>query len=566
MCGVEDGGDESRSGRLRRSLMLLIVLALAAALPVTAPERGRAQGAATLNIGLAVEPFDLDPQNALNRAEITLARLLFQGLFATDAEGNILPALAREVPARANGGVSADGLRVTVRLREGQRWSDGTPLTAADIAYGILRGASPQMSAPFAYLLYPIAGVEAYATAFDDPAGPPSTARLQALREAVGVRAPDDTTLEFTLREPRPDLPWLLATWITFPVKRSVVEGSGPAYNSDWSIPGILVGNGPYVLRGWEERRTLTLEANPRYNGPAPRTGRVSLRFYRNSTDAMTAALNGEVDLADVPPLWLEQARDAARTDGARVLESPPQGTYAITLNHDAAPLNDARVRLALAKALNRAELVRGLGPSAVLPATCWIPSASEAACDVQRFDVVEARMLLAAAGFAEGGGLRPLEFVVENAADAALAEAVALQLRTNLGIEVRVVQLTFLQSLTRSPDQFDLRFSNWTADYPHPENWLDPFFAASGVFNDGGYRGEGIDHLFARARASDSAPERAALYAQIHAQVLRDVALIPWGHAFRHTYAGPRVRGLRPNVQDFAFGGDFLLSTVFVE
>lgn len=83
-----------------------------------------------LRANLTSEPSTLDPQRASDQVSLTMVRNLYSGLLRLDAEDRLVTDLAEEVPTAENGGISADGLTYTFRLRDGLQWSDGEPLVA----------------------------------------------------------------------------------------------------------------------------------------------------------------------------------------------------------------------------------------------------------------------------------------------------------------------------------------------------------------------------------------------------------------------------------------------------
>ncbi|MBC8104401.1 MAG: hypothetical protein H7Z41_17635, partial [Cytophagales bacterium] len=94
-----------------------------------------------LRINDPAEPVTLDPQALSYTGENMIAHNLYITLFDQDPEtSQLTPWAAAEIPTAANGGIAADGLTYTIKLKEGLKWSDGTPLTASDFVYGIIRG------------------------------------------------------------------------------------------------------------------------------------------------------------------------------------------------------------------------------------------------------------------------------------------------------------------------------------------------------------------------------------------------------------------------------------------
>ena len=219
--------------RLPPSAVLTTLTVLAVALLLTAC--GRRETAVTagirdqvLLIGNGAEPEDLDPHIVTCVPEYRLVSALFEGLTAIDeTTSEAIPAAA------ARWDISPDNLTWTFHLHPNLTWSDGTPLTAPDFVFSLRRALAPFLAAEYAYVLYPIAGAEAYhsgdSTSFD----------------TVGVKAPDDLTLVVTLERPNAALAAILALPVAFPVPAHVITAGGRRFDNrinPWTRPGALVG------------------------------------------------------------------------------------------------------------------------------------------------------------------------------------------------------------------------------------------------------------------------------------------------------------------------------------
>ena len=148
------------------------------------------------------EPSTLDPQLATGTWESAIITDLFEGLVARDASGETIPGVASSWER------SSDGLHYTFHLRDDAKWSDGTPLTAEDFVYSWRRILSPELAAPYAYMLFPIANAEAVNRG-DKPV------------EALGVEASDPHTLEVTLARPTGYFIDMLGHASTYPVPKN---------------------------------------------------------------------------------------------------------------------------------------------------------------------------------------------------------------------------------------------------------------------------------------------------------------------------------------------------------
>lgn len=213
-------------------------------------------GPQELSLNLTSEPSTLDPQRATDQVSLTLVRILHSGLLSLDASDQLVPDLAEEVPTTENGGISADGLTYTFRLREGLVWSDGTPLVAqafVDAArrlfepgttnqyadfYRVIASEGPDGDANAAYQAAVAAGTE----------GEELNELAQQVVDGLRVEAPDDRTVVFHLNRQSPVFPLLASLWPLYPVRQDLVDEHG----QQWTEAGTHVGNGPFILTAWE--------------------------------------------------------------------------------------------------------------------------------------------------------------------------------------------------------------------------------------------------------------------------------------------------------------------------
>ena len=152
-----------------------------------------------LTVNLGAEPETLDWQVSEFEQDIAVEHLLARGLFFFDSKVNLVPGLAAQIPTKENGGISADALTYTIKMKPGQKFSDGNLLTAKDMEYSIKRMLDPKVAGNYAGFFYDLKGGDDYNNALgtkDQPKNP-SDQQLQQLRDAVGVKAVDDQTIQF---------------------------------------------------------------------------------------------------------------------------------------------------------------------------------------------------------------------------------------------------------------------------------------------------------------------------------------------------------------------------------
>ncbi len=336
------------------------------------------------------EPQTLDPQLWVYGQDGNLAQDMFQGLTTLDAAARTVPGQA------ASWTISDDGLTYRFALRHGLRWSDGTPLTSADFVYSLHRMFDPATASPSAALLYVIRNAREV-----------NTGKLPVT--ALGVSAPDATTLVIELSHPAPYLLELLVHR-AFPVPRHVVE----KYGRDWTRSGRLVSNGAFTLGEWRPGQHVRLVRNPLFHEAAQvKLDAVYHIPIEDPKAAVTRYRAGELDVVVTLP---SELIDDLRRDFGRQLHLVQQiGLEYLAFNTSRPPLNDARVRRALSMAIDRdllgAKVLRAGEPAAyclVPPGVVGYPArgCADFAGWTQAKRLAEAKRLLVEAGV---GPARPL-------------------------------------------------------------------------------------------------------------------------------------------------------------
>jgi oligopeptide transport system substrate-binding protein len=422
--------------------------AAALALTVLALGRGSARAPADFSFVNEGEPSSLDPQQVTGVPEGRVMRFLYEGLVVRDARGlEFLPGVASSWER------AADGLSWTFHLREEARWSDGHALTARDFLYSYRRLRDPLTAAPYAVF-------------------------LDALRE---LRAPDEHTLVFELERPVPYFLDLCAFYALAPLPEHQLEALrarfGPGWELAWGRPENLVCNGPFVLAERRVRDRLRFVKNERYWDAAQVAFRsVDALSLEHVGTMLNVYLTGGAGWCGNFPLLL--APELLRRED--FAPAPQLGTAFYRFNVTRPPLDDARVRRALALAVDREELVRRVTQAGEIPQWSFVPACVRGYAPAElahapgdfAADVERARELLAQAGYGPGGRALPALEIHFNtqANNKDVAEVIADGWRRNLGLEARLVNRewkTFLDAQRRL--DYDVSKSSWVGDHPDP-------------------------------------------------------------------------------------------------
>lgn len=501
--------------------LALVLLSLSAC--TKSPPAGGA-GPAVLRVSQRNEPADLDPALASLPDEFAVLRALSEGLLVPAAGGaDPLPGAAERCE------VSADGLTYTFHLRRAARWSNGDAVTAADFVASCRRVLTPATAARKAGVFFPVKNARAF------------LAGEIADFDAVGIRAADTHTLVVTLGEPNPRFPHYVASGPWLPVHPGTVARHG----RQWTRPGNFVGNGPFTLAEWRPHQRLVLRRNPQWHGAAGvRLDEMQFVHFDNGDAEDRAYRAGQIDVTLAIPnskLETHERERPGEVHRALMLE-----TRYLTFNTTRPPLDNERLRRALALAIDRQKIVdrvtRGRQPVAttlVPPGLLNAPSSDAG----HRHDPAGARQLLAAAGL-EPGRLRPLELTAWSQSQVPVLEVIQAMWREELGVTATIatrdakVHLDALAS-----GDYDIGFITAIPDVADAANLLGDFVSRAPE-NYPHWSDAEFDAGFARlGQSADPAPRNVAL-ALLEARLLRAAAVTPLYFNTKIWLMSPRVRG----------------------
>ncbi len=467
---------------------------------------------------LASQP---DPPRSYNLPDMQLQMALLDRLVERWPEATIVPSLAERWE------ISEDGLRYVFHLKEGLQWSDGTPLTASDVEYGIKRSLDPERPGVSVSIYYVLEGGQDYALG------------RSADSASVGVHALDDRTVEFRLAAPAPYFLSVVNRPDGGPQPRHAVERQG----DDWIEPADQVVSGAFRQ---VERTAERVVLERRADAP-PRPGNVA-RVEITLTDvpeALNAYDAGDLDLVIVNPFSTHLASLASRPDDADL--GPAAWTLYLLIQHELPPYGNLDLRRALAHAIDREALATRDLPPGVAVATGGVvpPTLQGHTPDIApRFDPELAREHLARAGID-----RPIEVVTT-------AGGVVEQLccdvvegwRETLGIDVRLElldQQEFVRVRMRLHESGPIVPTGWFPGYPDPEYYLRLLLHSEAADNRGRWSHPPYDELIERARREPDGPTRLELFHAADRLAIADqIAVIPLAYARSVFYVKPHVHG----------------------
>lgn len=484
----------------------------AAATPTAAP-------VLNLNVCVGSEPGTIDPQLNATVDGATLINHAFEGLMRLDADGDIVPAQA------AGYTVDDSGTVYTFTLRDDIKWSDGQPVTASDFVYAWRRLMDPTTGAGYSYIL------EMVKNADEILAGDMTSDQL-------GIRAPDDKTVEITLSAPCPYFLEICAFPNTYPVRKDVIEKNG----DQWTFEDYVC-NGPYVLTDWSHNSYMLYSKNPEYYN-AEAVGPETIKFYLmdDSAAMLTAYRSGELSFIDQVPAG---EIPTLKKDGELTVKGV-MGVYFSCLNDASKPFDDPNVRKAFSLAVDRNYLVDSVTAGGEIPASALVPDGLSDVAVGEDFRAVggayidtsaqsyeancqEARNLLAEAGYPDGEEFPVVEYLyVNDDVSDKIAQALQYMWQDELGVTVTLSARDwsgFMDDVLNG--SYQMAGLAWLADFNDPISFLDMWTTGNGN-NIARYSNADYDELITRARDSEDRADRIGNMHLAEDALMADMAMIP--------------------------------------
>ena len=480
-----------RQGTNRRNLLTLLAGAGAAtALPVDCSKVALAQGAKTLRVRLGSDISVLDPAHIFQIENQTVCGHVFNGLVKYDqATNKIVPDLATEWT------VSGDGTVYTFKLRNGITFHKNYgALTAEDVKFSLDRVLDPNGASKYTGQLAGLKTVEA---------ADPLTVRLSL----------DGASSGFLHKLTAFNQGWI--------VSKKAVSEMGEKFKLN------PIGSGPFIFEKWTAGSEVRLLANKAYFEGAPKFDELSLRVIRDETAAAIALEKREIDIfyALQQPEIIDRLQ---KLGGVQVLSRDANHTINLVLNGTVKPLDDARVRRAIAHALNRKGLIDGFFKGTKSVAHSVLTSSfAEFSDDVPQYayDPDKAKALLKEAGHPAfkfeltSVGLSPYDKIVVPMAD----DLKAVGIDTSIKVLERGA---YTQARNSGNVQSCI---TGVVGPPDPDSPLVSLYAKKSFppgLNTARY--DAVEDLLANAGTAKSAGERAAAYKAILRKVMTDVPVIP--------------------------------------
>jgi len=461
----------------------------------------------TLTIARSQDIISMDKTTTFDNNSIYVMEQIMEPLFTVSKDGS------KVEPWLATGyDISADKLTYTIHLRKGVTFSDGKPLTAADVKFSIDE---------------------------DTKTGTDGWGYINSAIDTV--TATDDSTVTIKLK-----YAWapLLADLSLF--SNGIIPNNygGKSKDAFYAAP---VGTGPFVWGSWTKGQSVKVTANKKYWGHKPHLDAVTWTVVADANTRKLQLQGGQIDIDDTPD-W-SSFSSLKGTAGINAQTFPSTYEQYVTFNEQHKPFQDVHVRRAIASAIDRNAIIKTVlfgngtvADSILSPGTPFYDKNNGAL----GFDVAKAKQELAQSSVPNGFSTTIL-ISSGNPDQASIAQIMQSELKA-IGIDLKITQLDpTAQKQARLKSQFDMVAQAWTMDIPDPDEWtsfaVDPSGGSHSSFSY--YNNPQVIALNKQAEKETDDSKRQELYSQLQKQVSAD-------SPFAYLYYAPYVFAMKDSVKGF--------------
>lgn len=468
-----------------------------------------------LRVDIGSEPPSLDPQLLSDTSSARVTNDLFVGLVDFDQKNQVIAGLADKWSISSNGKI------YTFHLRDGIKFSDGTPITANDVVFSWQRLANPTFAAPYAQLLNNVLNA-------------PAIAQGKKPVASLGVHAINAKTFQVNLTQATPDF----LKYLTLPAFAILPAHTISKYNSEWANPQNMVSSGAYRLVEHVVNGEIAVKKNPYYYAAAQVAIPVIKFFpYSDRNSALNAYKSGDLDMTfslptnDTQRLISEYPEEVQRTNYEALVY--------YDFNMQLPMFKDIRLRQALTMAIDRPTLVtKIITDENRLPlySTVTPTIADGAYADIhyqweslpREKQIETAKELYAAAGYSMAKPLKITILYNNDEGNKKRTLALASMWHDTLGAQVEVRNQEWKTFLTsRQKGDFEIARDGSNAEYNSVTAYTNLYICGSRL-NNSHYCNPSYDKLIAAADKATDETSKARYYHQALELVLADYAIIP--------------------------------------
>ena len=483
-----------------------------------------------LRVDINTEPPTLDPLILQDAVSARVVYDLFTGLVDFDQSDNPIPGMAKSWD------ISPDGKTYTFHLRDGLKFSDGSPITAKDFVYSWRRGADPKTAAPYNY-------------EFELLVNGKAITKSEMPVDKLGVKAIDDGTLQVSLVNPMPSFLQVLTLPIFFVVPEKTIE----KYGNDWLNPENIVTSGAYTLKEHVVKGHILTVKNPNfYDAANVKIEQVKYFPIEDTNTSASMFRSGSLDSTWTVPIdQLKQLKDQYPNEFKLVGQ---EATYYYSLNMLVPALgNSLELRQALSMAVDRDVLTKDVVPYQVAlysfvtatvnngeyktPVVPWATLPRDQ-------QIAQAQELYKKAGYSASNPLKETISYDTKDENKKVALAVASMWKSVLGVDAKVANQdwkTFLAARTKG--DFQVARNGWFADYSDVSNYTT-ILQCGNPLNDQKYCSKAYDSDIEKVSSTQDAAKQVELYKAALTQANNDYSFIPLYQRSYFRLVSTRVHG----------------------
>jgi oligopeptide transport system substrate-binding protein len=506
-----------------------------------------------------------DPGLSTDLPSITAIDMVFTGLVQLNDNLQVAPQLA------SSWDESADGLTWTFHLRPNLHFSDGTPLTSADVAYSINRALTPAEKSTVG---------PAYLNLIVDS----DKLNSGKISTIIGdsVLTPDPNTVVIKIKKKAAYFLDALTYSCSYVIEKSLIDKWGTNFADHLTTGG---GDGPWKVQSYVHGSQIVFVPNPYYYGPKPQLSKVIFPFYKQSDTAYRAYQVGQVDEAGVPSADVAQAKALPNNQYKAV---PQLWINYYTMNYLVKPFDNIDIRQAFDLAINKTLITQTVWKGTLIPSNHIVPKGMPGydptltgpdGVQGTTGDIAKAKQLfqagLQAEGYTSASQLPPITLTYPSGStDSDNEVAAMIQMWQNvLGVSVKAAPTDFnklldlITAATNNAKGLQFWGIAWIADYPDPQDWTTLQFC-NGCQNNNMNYGQNntsdastqqqVQQSLVQADGMTNGPARYAVYNKAEQQLINDVAWMPMEQVTATFVLKPYVQGMVFNPEDLTPPNDW--------
>ncbi|WP_317642331.1 ABC transporter substrate-binding protein [Bombiscardovia apis] len=470
--------------------------------------------------------------------------MLFSKLVRFDEKGRAINEIAKEIKP------NADMTQYKITIKDGWKFTDGTPVTAKSFTRAWSWGANSSNAQLSSSFFNPIKGFDELQKQGVDP-----DAQLS------GLKVIDDKTFSVDLNAPSSTFPILVGYTSYAPLPEMFYKDTKAFGENPVSV-------GPYKFESWEHNKAIKLVKNPDYKGEIKvKNGGLEFRVYSDPASAYADVQSGNLDVSDGIPT---SALKTFMTDSTVQAKSEPGAafhfiTIPTTIKHFGEDQEGKLRRQAISMSFDRKQLVDKVLGGTGKPATDFIaPTIPGYSKDLKGSDVLKYNPKKAKELWEQANKISPWgedeSFKMAYNADGGhkdVYDALSNSIKNTLGIEAAGTPIPTFSEFNGNISKRTFAANNtafrtgWQPDYPSPENYLKPKFSSAAAdghgSNHGDYKNPEIDALLEKAAAAKSTDSANKIYQQAEEILFKDLPTLP-------LYYGNAKGVAAKNIHGFAF------------